>query len=122
MENEDLQKQIDELKRRMDALNASQTIPLDVDLAFNSRGFVKTDFFVAGYGALNVVGAYDLVIPGATKTSIALAVNLIGQGPIEAEMIPSPTYPDQYQLRVEGGATTTFAFVVFLFPTLYTTN
>jgi len=68
-----LQAQIDELKRRMDNLNASQTIPLATDQAFNSRGFLKTSFFVAGTGTIASNGEYRLVIPGATRTSIVLA-------------------------------------------------
>ncbi len=73
MNNEkDLQTQIDALKKRLDNFDAAQTIPLSVDLAWKNRGFVKTDFFVAGTGSFNVAGEYRLVIPGSDKNSIAL--------------------------------------------------
>lgn len=68
-----LQMQIDQLTMRLDALNSSQTIPLKVDLAFENRGFVKTDFFVAGSGSFGVNGRYSIVIPGSTINSVVLA-------------------------------------------------
>lgn len=70
--DKDLQGQINELKVRLDAFNASPTIPLQVDQAWNARGFIKTDFFVAGTGSFNAFGTYTLIIPGSTKNSIAL--------------------------------------------------
>lgn len=73
MDNQNLQNQIDVLKRRLDNFNAAQTIPLPVDQAFNTRGFLKTNFFVAGTGSIASNGEYRLVIPGATRTSIVLA-------------------------------------------------
>lgn len=41
-ENQNLQRQIDELKRRLDALNQYQTITLPTELAFIGRGFLNT--------------------------------------------------------------------------------
>ena len=114
---QDLQAQIDELKRRMDALNASQTIPLAVDQSWQARGFWKQNSMVFGTGTLSGAGDYDLVIPGANANSIVMATPLIGGGAsaIEAEIIESPTYPGQYQIHVEGTATSQFYYVVFLF-------
>lgn len=79
MENsQDLQRQIDELKARLDAFNAYQTIPLAVNNAFNARGFIQPNFFVAGVGQLNGAGEMRLVIPGATRTSIVLVTSFSG--------------------------------------------
>ena len=87
MENEkDLQAQIDELKRRLDNFNAFQTIPLPVDLAWQSRGFLKTDFFVAGNGSIAANGEFRLVIPGANRTSIVLAQSW--ESSVSAQLTP----------------------------------
>lgn len=39
--NEDLQKRVTELERRMDTLNQSSTIPLEVDQSLMGRNFIK---------------------------------------------------------------------------------
>lgn len=72
MDTTELQQQIDQLRARLDAFNAAPTIPLQVDLAWQNRGFVKTDFFVAGTATFGFNGLYNLVIPGSTKNSIVL--------------------------------------------------
>lgn len=116
MNNEkDLQSQIDELKRRLDAFNASQTIPLAVDLSWKNRGFIKTDFFVAGKGTLSSSGTYFLPIPGSTKDSIALVTPHVGSpGAIEAELIEgyaSNVYGDSTsQFDITNPAGTTFRY------------
>lgn len=118
MENQqDLQKQIDELKKRLDAFNASPTIPLAVNNAWHSRGFLKETNMVFGSGTLSGSGEYNLVIPGANLNSIVLVTAKDGGGasPLEAEIIPSSTYPNQYEIYVQGTATSPFYFVVFLF-------
>lgn len=79
MDNEkDLQRQIDELKARLDAFNFYRTIPLEVNNAFNARGFIQSTFFVAGTGTIGAAGNYRLVIPGATRTSIVLVTSFSG--------------------------------------------
>ncbi len=70
--NNNQQNQINELKRRLDGFNTAQTIPLPVDLAWQARGFLKTDFFVAGTGSFSAAGTYFLTIPGSTINSIVL--------------------------------------------------
>jgi hypothetical protein len=72
MNQEDLQSQIDELKGRLDALNNPSSIPYELDKSFKKRGFIKTDFFVAGIGTYNVAGEFRILIPGVTKNSIVL--------------------------------------------------
>lgn len=103
MNNEkDLQGQIDVLTKRLDDFNAAQTIPLSVDLAWKNRGFIKTEFFVAGTGSLASNGEYHLVIPGSDVNSIALVTPFVGDGPIEAEMTQS------YALNNYGSSTSQF--------------
>lgn len=84
--NGDLQAQIDLLKKRLDAFNTSQTIPLQVDQSWKARGFIKTDFFVAGQGEVASNGTYELTIPGSTKNSIPMVTSFTGSG-IGAQMI-----------------------------------
>jgi hypothetical protein len=88
MPNQDLQAQIDQLKKRLDAFNAAPTIPLMVDLAWQNRGFIKTDFFVAGTGAFGANGQYRLVIPGSSINSIVLVTGYPDNaGTVGASMI-----------------------------------
>jgi hypothetical protein len=59
---EELQKQIDELKNRLDLLNSSYSIPLDVDNAFRDRlqavaGQSSTKLASAETQAVNEAGA-----------------------------------------------------------------
>lgn len=85
-----LQDQITDLKRRLDAFNASPSIPLAVDLAWQARGFIKTEFFVAGTGSFSAFGTYNLTIPGSTKNSIALVTGYPGNaGSVNAQMTPA---------------------------------
>jgi hypothetical protein len=90
MDNENIQAQIDQLKARLDAFNASPTIPLQVDLAWNARGFIKTSFFVAGTGEIAANGAYTLTIPGSDSHSIVLVTGYPDNaGTVEAFMTPA---------------------------------
>ena len=103
MNNEqDVKVQTDSNTKRLDDFNAAQTIPLSVDLAWKNRGFIKTDFFVAGTGSFSVIGEYHLVIPGSDKNSIALVTPFVGDGPIEAEMTQA------YALNNYGSSTSQF--------------
>lgn len=86
--DENLQSQVTDNTARLDAFNASQTIPLKVDLAWQKRGFVKTSFFVAGQGTVAANGSYEQVIPGATQNAIPLATTFDGSA-IGAQMIPA---------------------------------
>lgn len=85
--DKDLQFQIDELKKRLDNFNASQTIPLSVDKSWQARGFIKTDFFVAGTGTIASGGNYELTIPGSTKHSLVLVTPYESTNNIGAQMI-----------------------------------
>lgn len=67
MDNTQLQQKVDKLEKQMATLNNSSTITYQVDNAFNNRGFIKTDFFVAGTGQCNAFGEYRVVIPGVSK-------------------------------------------------------
>jgi len=113
--NKDLQAQIDQLKRRLDAFNAGPTIPLQVDLAWQARGFIKTDFFVAGTGSFGANGQYRLVIPGSTINSIVLVTafpDAVGQ--VNASMIQahaSNNYgASSTQFDITNPAGTTFRY------------
>jgi hypothetical protein len=118
MDNEnELQKQIDELKLRLDNLNAFQKIPLQVDTAWKNRGFIKQqqfEFFVFGTGSLNVAGQYKILIPGANLNSMPFVTPFVagGASPMAAEIILES---GNYLLYVEGTATERFYYVVFLF-------
>ena len=120
MDNQNLQNQINELKARLDQLNQSSTISYMVDKAFNNRGFVKQNFFVAGTNVIGVAGDSHIVIPGATAQSLALVSYITanpgaGGGVLEASIIPSAGNPGKYELYVQGLALETYTFVVFLF-------
>lgn len=71
----------------MDALNFYRTIPLEVNNAFNARGFIQPNFFVAGNASLNGAGEFRIVIPGATRTSIVLVSSFDGSA-IGASLVP----------------------------------
>lgn len=71
-EEKDLRALTESNTKRLDAFNSAPTIPFVVDKAWQNRGFIKHDFFVAGTSALNVVGSSYIVIPGSNKNSIAL--------------------------------------------------
>lgn len=72
MDNAQLQKRIEVLEKQMASLNQSSSITYQVDNAFNNRGFIKTDFFVAGKVTLNAQGVYWITAPIATNNSIVL--------------------------------------------------
>ncbi len=109
--NQDTQAQIDELKKRLDQFNSSQTIPLSVDQSWKVRGFIKTDFFVAGVASFDNTGTYRLTIPGATINSIVLVTPFIGSGAVEAQIeqaYSSTTYGasnSQYDVTNPAGTT-----------------
>lgn len=100
--NQDLQTQIDELKERLDAFNSYQSIPLPVDKAWQNRGFLKEDFFVAGTTTIASNGESHTRIPGSTKNSIAMVTGFPGSSILGAEMIPA------YALNNFGASTSQF--------------
>ncbi len=125
MDNTQLQKRIDVLEKQMASLNQSSTITYNVQNAFQGRGFINQNFFVAGYGTLGVTGEYNVVIPRAKATSIVLvsyvtAVAGITEHYLEATIRESITSPGSYEIYVQGLATETFAYVVFLLDSNYT--
>lgn len=115
MENT-IQDQIDQINSRLDALNASPTIPLQIDQAWQKRGFVKTTFFVAGQGTVASNGTYEQTIPGATIKSIALVTTFDGAA-IGAQMIPSignSTFGDSTtEFNITNPSGTTFRYTYF---------
>lgn len=88
-ENQNLQKQIDELKKRLDKLNQYPTIPLETEIAFNKRGFTET---------------YPPAIPDAAGdyiTNIGFRRNIDLSG--AAETIIVPAYPYRF-LKLKDGS------------------
>ena len=122
MDNQQLQKRIDVLEQQVKSLNQSSTITYQVENAFKGRGFLTNSFFVAGYGTCGVVGEYILVIPGATSQSIVLVTPVVSSAGVllEATIRASITNPGQYEIYVQGTATDTFSYVVFLLNKHYT--
>lgn len=114
-----MQEQINALTKRLDAFDSFNSIPLTVDKAWQARGFIKTDFFVAGVAAIFGGGDFSLIIPGAKAQSIVLVTPFNLSNPVNAEIIESPIFPGQYQIQASGTASDIFSYVVFLFPNLY---
>lgn len=118
MDDQNLQNRVASLEKQMAAFSQPNTIPYEVDKAWQGRGFINVNnFFVFGSGELSGGGDYDLVIPNANKNSIPFVQPFIGGGSValEAEIQESISSPGSYQLHVEGVATSEFYFVVFLF-------
>lgn len=124
-----IKKEVADIKREMMNLKNSSTIPYDIERAFKTRGFVKTDFFVAGYSAFSAAGESFIDIPGATQNSIPFAItktNSVGTV-LGAKIITNataislgwPTNPVGYTLYVQGTANDEFYFIVFLFNQLF---
>jgi hypothetical protein len=109
-----VQEQINNLQKQIDALRQANTIPYEIDRAFQARGFSKVSI-ITGRGTLNVTGEYRLIIPGAKATSTAHATydDASDGGDVGISVIPSVTYPGQYEIYVFGLATKTFNYVVF---------
>lgn len=113
----EMEKRLAELEKKVNSLYAVSTIPLNVDRSFQARGFVKTDFFVAGIGQVDGGGVYQIPIPGATKTSVPLITPYTGGTTVmTASLQPIDS---GYELYVEGAPGDIFHFVVFLLPQLY---
>lgn len=113
--DKDLQKQIDELKLRLDAFNAFQTIPLPVDKAWKNRGFIKHDFFVAGSSSLGSFGEDHIVIPGSNKNSIAMVTTHVGspaivEGEISQGYASNTFGASSTQFDITNPAGTTFRY------------
>lgn len=109
--NNDLQAQIDTLTKRLDALNSYSTIPLSINNSWKAKGFIKTDFFVAGYGSIAFNGLYRLTIPGATRKSIVLTSSEV-VGFME-QAYDSTTYGDatsQYDITNPAGDTFRYTY------------
>jgi len=116
MDNNNLQQQIDELKKKVDSLYTTPTIPLNVERSFIGRGFSNLKVY-SGKVTLNVTGEYRLQIPGANTNSVPLAVHstLSGSTPLTANIIPSATN-DGYDIYIVGTATDIVFYVVFINP------
>lgn len=114
--DKNLQKQIDELKRRMDALNASQTIPLSIDKSFEGRGFSKVQI-VTGKVLMPVSNSVRIPIPGATLQSVPILgySDLNGTDNGQANIVPGLD-GNSYDLLIEADATDVVWYVVFLNP------
>lgn len=117
MDEKNLQAQIDQLDARLNAFNASPTIPLQVDLAWNARGFIKTNFFVAGTGTLAANGTYTLTIPGSDSHSIVLVTGYPDNvGTVEAFMTPAYAANNfgasstQFDITNPGGTTFRYTY------------
>lgn len=120
---QELQKRIEVLEKQIASLNQSSTISYQVENAFLGRGFLQErDFVIGGFGTLDAGGEYQLVIPGANATSIPMVsyITTVG-GELEASIIPSVSSPGQYEIYVQGNATETFNYLVFLTKNNYTT-
>lgn len=122
MDNTQLQKRIEVLEKQIATLNQSSTISYQVENAFKGRGFLTNSFFVVGYGTCGVTGEYVLVIPGATSQSIVMVTPVTSSTGtlLEATVRESITSPGQYEIYVQGTATDTFSYVVFLVNKHYT--
>lgn len=108
-----LEKEVADLKKRMDALSNVATIPYNVDRAFNDRGFSKVKI-VTGTGSIPVAGLFTLSIPGATSESIALVSHAI-DSPVGAVLeCGIIAIGNEYGIAVQGTATEEFNFVVFI--------
>lgn len=119
-EIQQLKTQVQELNRKFENLNRSQSIPLEMVKSLAGRGFVTSEFFVAGTGTYNVSGEYTLVIPNATANSIVQTTDIsVSATPTIATIRPSVTSVGQYELFAEGDAGKEFSFVVFLFKSKY---
>jgi len=116
MDNNNLQQQIDELKKKVDSLYTTPTIPLNVERSFIGRGFSNLKVY-SGKVTLNVTGEHRLQIPGANTNSVPLAVHstLSGSTPLTANIIPSATN-DGYDIYIVGTATDIVFYVVFINP------
>lgn len=77
-DNQDVAAQTADNTKRLDAFNSYQTIPFLVDKAWKNRGFIKTEFFVAGSTSIGSNGTSFTVIPGSTKNSIAMITTHTG--------------------------------------------
>jgi hypothetical protein len=123
MDNTQLQKRIEILEKQIQSLNQSNTITYQVQNALIGRGFLNFDSLVVGYGQFGVAGEFVQVIPKATANSIVMATSVVNSTglPIEAVIRASSTDLGSYEIYVQGVATDTFAYVVFLTTNLYTT-
>lgn len=115
MDNNNLQNQINELKVEMSKLKQSTLIPFETKKAFASAGFLNTtNFVVMGQTEVGAGGSTALVIPNATKYSMALAgyAEFPDSGAVDAyiESVGDGTY----QLHLEGIALKRINYVVFL--------
>lgn len=110
-----VEERVAKLEKDFASLQQSTSIPLDTKRAFMGVGFLtETEFITAGSGTFAVTGDYALLIPGATSNSIILASP--GTGAVQfisAQMRPSPTATNQYEIYLEGTAGDTFFFIVF---------
>jgi len=96
-----LEQRINKLEARMNALNQSNTIPREVDYAFNNRGFSKT-IIDTGKVTLNSKGIAHIVIPNATATSVVAGSSVTGLSDFGISLTQA------YVQTVFGGSTSQF--------------
>lgn len=92
-DNASLQAQIDVLKKRLDLLNVSSTIPIETERAFTSRGFLETQQQVLLFNALefgptstaiNLSGDPEVIL----TMGAADAWGQVNNGPLNGYIIP----------------------------------
>ena len=114
---ENLQAQIDDLKVQVKALSNAGTIPFNLEQAFKSRGFLKSETtFITGHATLTVSGAAHIPLQGVSVNAMALATYSDGSGSdIGAVMANnSALFPNTTQLILSGIGTKTVNYIVFI--------
>ncbi len=111
-----LENRIAELEKKWELLQQSSSIPLNLEKALRSRGFLnEKDMFVGATSVSSVPGYIEL--PYATLNSIVLISPFVStnSGNIVGEIVNSLTRPNNYALLLYApqGGTHLIYFAVF---------
>lgn len=118
--NEDISQfnsRLDAMQAEIDALKFSNTIPYDVQKAFQGRGFLTTPtLMITGQAQLTVGGAAFIPMQGVSINAIAFATYADGTGSdVGAVMInDSVLFPKTIQLALSGMGTAIVYYIVFI--------